>query len=63
VDQIEEIFHTTYERMKSGPRAGKEGRTHIHVSFSVEPINPCATNTPERKLPFRQLNFSGRNTT
>jgi hypothetical protein len=29
----------------------------------VEPITPCATNTPERTPPFRQPNFSGRKTT
>jgi hypothetical protein len=25
-------------------------------------MNPCETNTPEITPPFRQLNFSGRNT-
>jgi hypothetical protein len=29
----------------------------------VEPINSCATNTPERTPSFRQPNFSGRNKT
>jgi hypothetical protein len=29
----------------------------------VEPINPCATNTPRRTPPFRQLNFGRRKTT
>jgi hypothetical protein len=27
----------------------------------VEPINPCATNTPRRTPPFRQSNFRRRN--
>jgi hypothetical protein len=51
----------TYERKTRGPRAGNKGKTPIHISVSVEPINPCATNTPERTPPFRQPNFSGRN--
>jgi hypothetical protein len=63
VEKIEEILRTTYERKTSGPRAGTEGITPIHVSVSVEPITPCATNTPERTPPFRQPNFSGRKTT
>jgi hypothetical protein len=63
VEKIEEILHATYERKTSGPRVGTEGRTPIHVSVSVEPINPCATNTPIRTPPFRQLNFRGRKTT
>jgi hypothetical protein len=29
----------------------------------VEPINPCATNTPRRTPPFRQQNFGRRKTT
>jgi hypothetical protein len=29
----------------------------------LEPINPCATNTPERTPLFRKPNFSGINTT
>jgi hypothetical protein len=62
VENIEGILHTTYERNAIGPRAGTEGRTHIHIGVSVEPINPCATKTPKRTPPFRQPNFSGRNT-
>jgi hypothetical protein len=54
VEQIEEIMCVTYERKTGGPRVGTKGKTHIHVSVSVEPITLCATNTP----PFRKLNFS-----
>jgi hypothetical protein len=42
------------------PRAGTQGRTHIDVSVSVEPITPCATNTRGGTPLYRQLNFSGR---
>ena len=63
VEKIEEILCTTYERKTRGLRIGKKGNTPIHINVSVEPINPCATNTPERTPPFRQPNFSGRNTT
>jgi hypothetical protein len=63
MEKIEEILHATYERKTRGPREGTEGITPIHISVSVEPINPCVTNTPERTPPFRQPNFSGRNTT
>ena len=42
---------------------GIEGINHIHINVSVEPINPCATNTPRRTPPFRQLNFRRRKTT
>jgi hypothetical protein len=52
-----------YERKTRGPRVGKESITPIHFSVSVEPITPCATSTPERTPPFRQLNFSGNKTT
>jgi hypothetical protein len=31
----------------------------IHINVSVEPINPCATNTPKRTPPFRQPKFRG----
>jgi hypothetical protein len=48
MEKIEEILHETYERKMRGPRAGTEGITPIHVSVSVEPINPCTTNTIER---------------
>jgi hypothetical protein len=51
----------TYERKTRGPREETRGRTPIHISVSVEPINPCVTNTPERTPLFRQPNFSGRN--
>jgi hypothetical protein len=44
----------TYERKTRGPRMGREGNNPIHINVSVEPINPCATNTPKRTPPFRQ---------
>jgi hypothetical protein len=62
MEQIEEILHVTYERKTSGPRAETRGINPIHISISVEPINPCATNKLERTPPFRQPNLSGRNT-
>jgi hypothetical protein len=61
VEKIEEILRATYEIKTRGPRVGTKGNTTIHVSVSVEPINPCVTNTPEITPPFRQPNFSGRN--
>jgi len=63
VEQLEEILCVTYERKMKGPRVGIEGNTHIHISVNVEPINPCATNTPRRTPLFRQPNFRGRKTT
>jgi hypothetical protein len=62
VEKIEEIMREKYERNTSGPREGTEGRNPIHFSVSVEPINPCATNTPIRTPPFRQPNFCERKT-
>jgi hypothetical protein len=59
VEKIEEILRTTYERKMRGPRAGGEGNHPIHINVSVEPINPCATNTPKRTPPFRQPQFGG----
>jgi hypothetical protein len=53
VDQIEEILRTTYERNTKGPRVEVEGNTPINISVSVEPIDPCATNTPRRTPLFR----------
>jgi hypothetical protein len=61
LEQIEEILCMTYERNKRGPREEIKGKTPIHISVSVEPINPCATHTLEITPPFRQPNFSGRN--
>jgi hypothetical protein len=63
VEHIEEIMHATYERNMRGPREGIEGNTPIHISVSVEPISPCATNTPRRTTPFRKFNFGRRKTT
>jgi hypothetical protein len=60
MEHIEEILHVTYERKTRGPREGTEGRNPIHINASVEPINPCVTNTPERTPPFRKPNFSGK---
>jgi hypothetical protein len=41
---------------------GREGNDLIHINVSVEPINPCETNTPKRTPPFSQLNFERRKT-
>jgi hypothetical protein len=60
VEKIEEIMCMTYERKTRGPRVGIESKTHIHINVSVEPINPCVTNTPRRTPPFRQPNFGRR---
>jgi hypothetical protein len=57
VDKIEEILCTTYERKTRGPIMGREGNNTIHINVSVEPINPCATNTPKRTPLFRKPNF------
>jgi hypothetical protein len=62
VEQIEEILHATYERKTRGPKIGGEGIHPIHINVSVEPINPCATNTPKRTPPFRQPKFGGSST-
>jgi hypothetical protein len=62
-EEVEEILHATYERKMRGPRVGIEGRNPIHINVSVEPINPCATNTPKRTPSFRQPNFRRRKTT
>jgi len=59
VEHIEEILHATYERKTRGPRKGGEDIHPFNVNVSVEPINPCATNTPKRTPPFRQPNFGG----
>jgi hypothetical protein len=63
VEHIEEIFHATYEWKTRGPRIGKEGNNLIHINVSVEPINPCATNTPKRTRLFRQPKFRRSHTT
>jgi hypothetical protein len=54
VEQIEEISCTTYERKTRGPRTGGEYSHPFHINVSVEPIYPCATNTPKRTPLFRQ---------
>jgi hypothetical protein len=59
VEQIKEILHATYERKTRGPRMGGEGNHPIHINVSVEPMNPCVTNTPKITLPFRQPKFGG----
>jgi hypothetical protein len=48
VEKIEEISCTTYERKTRGSRSGTEGITPIHITVSVEPTTPCATNTPNK---------------
>jgi hypothetical protein len=59
VEQIEEILCATYERKTRGPRTGREYSHPFHINVSVEPINPCVTNTPKRTPPFRQPKFGG----
>jgi hypothetical protein len=59
VENTEEIPCVTYERKTRGPRMRVEIKHHIHIKVSVEPTNPCATNTPKRTTPFRQLKFRG----
>jgi hypothetical protein len=59
VENIEEILHVAYERKIRGPREGGEDNHPFNINASVEPINPCATNTPRRTPPFRQPNFGG----
>jgi hypothetical protein len=46
VEQIEEILQKKYEMKARGPGEGTKGRTPIHVSVSVEPLNLCVANTP-----------------
>jgi hypothetical protein len=55
-------MHATYERKMRGTRVEVEGSTPIHISVSLEPTNPCATNTPRRTPPFRQPNLWRRKT-
>jgi hypothetical protein len=62
VEKIEEIFLTTYERKTRGPRMGREGKNHVHINVSVEPINPCVTNTPKITPSFRQSKFRSSQT-
>jgi hypothetical protein len=59
MDHIEEILCTTYERKMRGPRMGGEDNHPIHSNVSVEPINPCVTNTSKRTSSFRQPKFGG----
>jgi hypothetical protein len=59
VEQIQEILRATYERKTRGPRTAEEGSHPIHINVSVEPINPCATNTPKRTPPLRKPKFRG----
>jgi hypothetical protein len=63
MEKIEEILRATYDREMRGPRMGGKGNHPIHINVSVEPINPCVTNTPKRTPPFRQPKFGGSSTT
>jgi hypothetical protein len=63
MEQIEEILRATYERKTRGPRTGREGNNSIHINVSLEPINPCATNTPKRTPLFIQPKFRSSQTT
>ena len=60
VEHIKEISCVTYERKTRGPRMGRKGNNPIHINVSVEPINPCATNTPKKTPPFKQPDFGRR---
>jgi hypothetical protein len=60
MENIVEILHAAYERKTRGPRTRREGNNPIHINVSVEPINPCVTNTPKRTPPFRQPYFERR---
>jgi len=62
VEQIQEILRATYERKTRGPRIGEEGSHPIHINVSVEPINPCATNTPKRTPSLRKPKSRGNPT-
>jgi hypothetical protein len=63
MDQIEEIMCATYKRKMRGPRTRGEGNHPIHINVSVEPMNPCVTNTPKRTPSFRKPNFGRSPTT
>jgi hypothetical protein len=63
VEKIEEILRIAYERKTRGPRIGGEDNHPFNVNVSVEPINPCAMNTPKRTPSFRQPKFGGSPTT
>ena len=63
MEQIEEILRATYERKTRDPRMEREDIHPFHINVSVEPINPCVTNTPQRTPPFRQPKFRGSPTT
>jgi len=63
MEQIEEILRAAYERKTRGPRTGGEDNHSFNINVSVEPINPCATNTPKRTPLFRQPKFEGSPTT
>ena len=52
-------MHATYERKTRGPRMGGEGNHPIHINVSVEPINPCVTNTPKRTPSFIEPKLGG----
>jgi hypothetical protein len=59
MEQIKEILRANYERKMRGPRTEGERSHPFNVNVSVEPINPCVTNTPKRTPPFRQPKFGG----
>jgi hypothetical protein len=63
VEKIEKILHATYYRKMRGLRKEIKENTPIHISVSVEPVNPCGTNTPRGTPPFRQSNFRRKKTT
>jgi hypothetical protein len=59
MEQIEEILRAIYERKTRDSRTEREDNHPFCINVSVEPINPCATNTPQRTPPFRQPKFGG----
>jgi hypothetical protein len=53
VEQIEKILRATYERKIRDRITGGEDNHPFCINVSVEPTNPCVTNTPQRTPPFR----------
>jgi hypothetical protein len=63
ISRLWRILRKSYMKHMNGRQEvhGQDQKeTLLSTSFSVEPITPCATNTPKRKPPFRQSKFSGR---
>jgi hypothetical protein len=54
VDNIEKIFHATYERKTIGAIYNVEASTPVQIQVRVEPTTPCMTNTSTKKAFFRE---------